>query len=70
MSVNNADRARHITRTEWKALREQCERALGISAELCAEARQAKSEAVEQRILRGAGGGPTRPSELRPRAGT
>lgn len=52
MSVNTADGARHVTRADWEALREQCQRAMAESAQLRAEARQSQSHAVEQRLLR------------------
>jgi hypothetical protein len=52
MSISKADGARHVTRAEWDALREQYRRVLGESAQLRAEARRAQSHAVEQRLLR------------------
>jgi hypothetical protein len=50
MSVNYADGMKHVTRAEWEALWEQCERVLADNAQIRDEALRAKSEAVEQRL--------------------
>lgn len=50
MGVNDADGVRYAASAGWAALREQRERVLAESAEIRDGARQARSEAVEQRI--------------------
>jgi hypothetical protein len=50
MRIVSTGAARHVTRAEWDALREQCERARAETARISREARRATSEAMEQRL--------------------
>ena len=60
MSISEADGTRHAAREDdgtphaaredWRALRERCSQILSESAQVHGGARQARSEAVEQRL--------------------
>jgi hypothetical protein len=50
MRIDAADGVRQVTRAEWHALQEQCERVHAESAQVRDVARRAMSEAVERRL--------------------
>ena len=50
MGGNEVDGMTHVTHAEWDALLEHCTRILAETAQVRGDARQARSEAVEQRL--------------------